>query len=228
MSLRSFASLLILFVTPLSAAAPRVLAWDDAVAARELAMVRGKEILELENLHPSKRSDPLPLRGEGPLFLRALDRDGPEGEPVQLECPTAEGLSHPLMLLMPDEKHPTGLRIIALNDDPAGFRWGTYRFLNATPKALALRLEDKSVRIPSGWKATDLRLTGETRGIGVMIATLENLKRPIYSAVWEHNPEMRTLCFIVPGTDPRLGPIEIKAVPQDRTNFDLDSKEKDE
>lgn len=217
--------ILLCILTPLSAAPPRVLAWDDAVAARKLALVRGKEVVELEGLHPSKRSEPLKLGGEGPLMLRALDRTSDEGTPAQRECPSADNLDHPLLLVMPDEDHPTGLRIVALNDDPQGFRWGTYRFLNATPKPLALRLENKSVRLPSGWKPTDLRLTGETRGIGAMIAALESLKRPLYSAVWEHDPDVRTLCFIVPGTDPRLGPIEIKAVPQERATFALEAEE---
>ena len=214
-----------LLLLPLSAAPPRVLAWNNEVAARELALVRGKEQVTLEGLHPSKRSPAIRLRGEGKIFLRALDRSSDENPVVQRECAIGEGLTHPLLILMPAEKDPTGLRIVVFNDDPAGFRWGSYRFLNATPKPLALRLENEAVRLASGWKATDIRLSGKTRGVGAMIAAQDNLKKPLYSAVWEHDPDTRTLCFIVPGTDPRLGPIEIKAVPETRTGFELDQRE---
>ncbi|BCX48850.1 hypothetical protein HAHE_27580 [Haloferula helveola] len=218
---------LILFLclhSALTAAAPRVLVWDDSVASRELALARGREQVELSNLHPSKRSEPIRLKGTGPIFLRALDRNSEDEGPVQRECAISESLAHPLLLLMPDEKDATGIRVVVFEDDPSGFQWGSYRFLNATPKTLALRLEDRAEKIPGGWKPVDIRLTGETRGIGVMIAPLENLKRPHYSAVWEHEPETRTLCFIVPGTDPRLGPIAIKAVPQSRKSFELELK----
>lgn len=51
---------------------------------------------------------------------------------------------------------------------------------------------------------------------------LANLKCPLYSAVWEHDPGTRALCFIVPGSAPLSGPVQIKAVLKDKLAFELD------
>ena len=40
--------------------------------------------------------------------------------------------------------------------------------------------------------------------------------RAIYSAVWEYDSELRMLVFLVPGDDPRLGPVGMKMIPEDR------------
>jgi hypothetical protein len=111
-----------------------------------------------------------------------------------------------------------------MDDNPAGFNWGTYRFFNATPKELVVQLEKKAVRVPAGWKPVDLDLGGETRGIGARIALSESIEKPIYSAVWEYNTEVRTLCFLVPGTDLRLSPVAFKAVPEDRLTLQLETQ----
>ena len=41
-------------------------------------------------------------------------------------------------------------------------------------------------------------------------------EQPFYSAMWEHNTFQRMLVFLVPGEDARLGPVAIKAIPEDR------------
>lgn len=216
--IRRLLSILPLLLVPcLCSAAPalRALAWDEEVAARKLALVRGESMRELANLHPTKRSDGVKLSGEGPLLLRALDRNAPDGEPVQRVIPLSESVTHPLLVLLPDPADATGIRVIVFDDNPAGFRWGAYRFLNATPRELAVRLERKTVRVPPGWKPVDLDLGGATRGIGALLG-LPGAKEPLYSAVWEYDTGVRTLCFLVPGTDPRSSPVGIKAVPENR------------
>ena len=86
-------------------------------------------------------------------------------------------------------------------------------------------MERKAVKVPAGWKAVDLNLGGETRGIGARVALAESIEKVLYSAVWEYDANARTLCIIVPGTDPRLGPIAFKAVPEDKIGYELDTKE---
>jgi hypothetical protein len=125
---------------------------------------------------------------------------------------------------MPDKGDPTGLRVFVFNDDPAGFAWGSYRFLNATPKELVVQLEKKAVKVPTGWKAVDIDLGGETRGIGARVALAESIEKPLYSAVWEYDTGIRILCFIVPSTDPRLGPVTMKAIPEDKRTMELEDK----
>lgn len=207
----------------------RVLAWDDAVAARKLALVRGESAVEITAMHPSKRTGMIRLKGAGPVMLRALDKPaGDDGLPVQRECRVPEGMSHPLLLVMTDDAHPTGVRVVVFDDNPANFPWGAFRFLNATPKELVVQLEQKAIKLPAGWKPVNLDLGGETRGIGARLALAESIEKPIYTAVWEHDAMIRTLCFIVPATDPRMGVIEVKAVPENRRTLELEAQfEKD-
>jgi hypothetical protein len=211
---------------PLSAAeAPRVLAWDDAVAARKLALVSGASSIDITGMHPSKRTGPLRLKAGGPLMLRALDRPaGADGKPIERACAVPAAIAKPLLVLLPDDSHPTGLRVLVADDNPAGFRWGSYRFLNATSKNLVVQLEKKAVRVPQGWKPVDLDLGGEKRGFGARVALEETIETPVYTAIWEYDPEVRTLCFVVPGTDPRLGPVAFKAVPEDRITLQLEAE----
>ncbi len=203
----------------------RVLAWDDQMAAREVALVSGKSTVEIEGMHPLKRTPPLRVPGAGPFAVRALDKgSGPDGAPIEVACAIPETLRHALLVLLPDDKHPTGLRPLVIDDNPAGFRWGSYRFLNTTSRELLAELEGKVVRVPPGWKPIDVRLAGDPRGFGVRIGLADAPDRPLYSAVWELETDVRTLVFIVPGTDPRTGPLAFKAVPENRRGLEAERR----
>jgi hypothetical protein len=216
MILRLAACLLALF-PQLVSAAPRALAWDEAVAARKLAVAAGSTSTEITNLHPQKRSPAIMIRGEGPFTLRALDKPaGPDGKPVERPLAIPAGMRYPLIVLLPDQAHPVGVNATVVDDNPSGFRWGAYRFFNATPKDLVLRLENKVVRLPQGWKPVDIDLGGANRGVGAAVALADATDRPLYSAIWEYRDDTRVLCFLVPGTDPRLSPVAFKAIPEDR------------
>jgi hypothetical protein len=222
---RLFLSLAVL-LPGLAGAAPalRVLPWDDEIAARKFALVSGESVVEIVNLHPAKRSGYIRVSGSAPVFLRALDKQGADGKPAQRACTLPESMQHPLLLLLPDEKDPTGVRTVFFDDDPAGFRWGGYRFLNATRSQLDVQLERKIVRVPPGWKPVDLHIGGETRGIGTRLGLPGKLAKPLYSAVWEFDTEVRTLCFLIPSEDARRGPIMVKAVVEDRKSMELEAK----
>jgi hypothetical protein len=208
-----------------SAAPPiRILAWDSEIAARPLALVCGESVVEVRDMHPEKRTPTLRLSGDGPVKIRVLDLKNAEGKPVERACDIPESVSRPLLVVMPDKADPSGLRVFVFNDDPAGFRWGSYRFLNATPKELVVQLEKKAVKVPIGWKAVDLDLGGETRGVGARVALSEAIQKPLYSAIWEYDTGIRILCFIVPSTDPRLGPVTMKAVSEDKRTLELEEK----
>ena len=198
--------------------AVRVLAWDSEVASRKIALVRGKATLEITGMHPDKRSFPLRVEGDGPILLRALDKpfDG-NGRAAEIACPIPGSVVHPLVILLSDPSHPTGLRVKVLNDNPEDFPWGVYRFLNATPRELVVQLEKKAIKLPTGWTPVDLNMGGETRGAGAMIALADHMDKILYSAVWDYDPGVRTLCIIVPAADPQSGPIKIKAVSEIRS-----------
>jgi hypothetical protein len=195
----------------------RLLAWDDAVAARKIAFQNGTTVVEVADLHPNKRSDALDGgTGGSPLQLVALDRDSKDGKPVAVEIKLAAGILKPLVLILPDPKHPTGLRPFVVEDDATNFGWGTIRFINATGKALLVRHDKTIKKLPAAWTPVDVDPGGEARNTGVQVAMPEDIKSILYSAVWEHDPEIRKLVFVVPGREARTGVVEFKIIPEDR------------
>ena len=222
--IRVLIPILALLGTAPAAQPPRALAWDDSVATRKLSLVAGKSSVELGAMHPSQRTAPLRIKGDGPLVIRADDRNGADGTPVTRPCPIPESVVKPLIVLLPDPKDPTGIRPLVLDDDPDSFRFGEFRFLNATPKELVVQLEKQAKRVPPGWKPTDILLEGDRRGIGARVALGEAIETALYTAVWEHNPDVRTLCIMVPGDDPRLSPVLFKAIPEDRIILELEAE----
>ena len=206
------------------AAPPRVLAWDDDIAGRKLALVSSSDLVPITGMHPSKRTTSLRLKGVAPFAIRAMDKSpAADGKPIQIEIALPPTIKNPLILLMPDASHATGLRPLVIEDSPEGFHWGMYRFLNATPKELTVQLEQKAVRVPAGWKPVDIDLGGETRGFGVSIALTDALDKPLYSAVWEYDKNARTLCILVVGTDARNSPVGLKAIPEDKLSVELEA-----
>ena len=195
----------------------RFLAWDDSVAARKIGFQNIKGVSELQDLHPSKRSATLEgTAGESPLQLIALDRPGPEGKPATLEIKAPAGIQSPLVLILPDAKHLTGLRLFVIEDNSSNFGWGTVRFINATGKALLIR-QDKTIKaLPDTWTPVDVDPGGKARNMGMQLVARDDLKAILYSAVWEHDPDVRKLVFVVPGTDVRTGAVEFKIIPENR------------
>jgi hypothetical protein len=38
----------------------------------------------------------------------------------------------------------------------------------------------------------------------------------LYSAVWEHDPQVRKLIFVLSGTNPQTKAVELKVIPEDQ------------
>jgi hypothetical protein len=53
--------------------------------------------------------------------------------------------------------------------------------------------------------------------LGLPVALAEAIEQSLYSAVWEYDPNVRTVVFMVSGEDPRLSPVAFKAIPEDKT-----------
>jgi hypothetical protein len=217
---RSFITLLLgalVFHSTLLAAPIRFLPWDDGVATRKIALQSAKGLTDIVDLHPDKRTAPIDgAAGEVPLQLVALDRTSADGKPVTVELKSINGMQAPLVLILPDPKHPTGLRPFVIEDNATNFGWGTLRFINATGKALLVR-QDKVVKaLPDAWTPVDVDPGGAARNMGIQMAARDNLKDILYSAVWEHSPDVRKLVFVLPGADTRTGAVDLKVIPEDR------------
>lgn len=209
--------ILVSLAAPLSAVPLRFLPWDDEVAARKLALGGGKAETALPEMHPHKRSKPLAITlGETPPLLIALDRKGADGKPLSVVIKVAQGMISPLVLILSDPKNPAGLRTFVVEDNPTTFPWGTSRFINATSKQLLIRQEKIVTPLPPGWTPVDTSPGGEARNVGVQVAARDDLKSILYSSVWEYDPQIRKLIFIIPGGDERTGAIEMKIIPESR------------
>lgn len=209
----------------------RFLAWDEKVAARPLAVLgsgdEGKGETTIKDLHPLKRSPAVDAKlKEANLLLRVLDKKDAEGKPVDFSVQVAANLTRPLVLLLPDAKAASGLRGFVLEDDVANFPWGSFRFLNGTGKDLGVALGSMSKPLAAGWIPLDF-LPGGDKPLPVEIAIKDkNLPapKPAYSAVWKADPNVRRLVFLIPGTEPRLGPLAIKIIPEDRKALDIEAE----
>ena len=204
-------------VTSAHAVPIRFLPWDDAIAARKIAFSDGTDVTELKDLHPHKRSKTLKwTAGEVPPVLVALDRTSPDGKPVTAPIKFTAGMTSPLVLILPDAAAPSGLRCFVIEDSSGRFGWGTLRFINATGRDLLIR-EDKAIKpLPKTWTAVDISPGGQKRNIGIQMASPADLKAILYSSVWEHDPDVRKLIIVVPGTDAGSGAVDLKIIPEDR------------
>ena len=71
------------------------------------------------------------------------------------------------MLILPDAAHPSGLRGIVVEDDSAGFPWGSLRLINVTDIPLLLRCHKEEKPLPVTTTPVDLAPGGEARNLGV-------------------------------------------------------------
>lgn len=207
-----------LLASPLFAIPVRVLAWDMTIAERSLAIGDANKNSKIMAMHPTQRTGTYEVStGDAPSGLVALDKKSPEGKPLISPIKIPAGMKHPLLVLLPDEKSPTGIRSVALEDDTAGFSWGTTRFINAMPKEVIFVQEKKGTSLPPSWTPIQISPGGEDRSMEVKMFYRDKPESPIYSAVWDQSSEIRKLVFLLPGeADGRLGPVATKIIIEDR------------
>ncbi len=204
-------------VSSLHAIPVRILAWDSDIAEMHLAIGDSKGNTVIAAMHPSKRTSSYQVTaGETPPVLVALDKKGPDGKPFTSPIKIPEGIKQPLLVVLPDAKAPTGIRVFVMDDDATGFSWGSTRFINALGKEVVFVHEKKILALPPSWNPVQLEPGGETRNMEVKLFFRDQPQRAVYSAVWEHNTDLRMLVFLLPGEDPRLGPVSMKMIPEDR------------
>jgi hypothetical protein len=195
----------------------RVLAWNDEIAGRKLAIIDAKSSVTIAAMHPSKRTKPYHVTAEDkPVVIQALDRTDKDGKPAASQILIPQGTKQPLLLLLPDEKAATGLRLYVIDDDTADFPWGGIRFINASGKKLAFVFEKKTVILPASWTPVSVNPGGVSRNMETQLFIFDQPAVPVYSAIWEQQQDVRMLIFIVPGEDPRLGPVAMKMISEDR------------
>lgn len=194
----------------------RFLPMNEEVAGRKIGLHDSKGLTELKDLNPKKRSKSYQCStGDSPATLVALDRERPGGRPSGVEITFAPGLKSPLVLILPDADHPSGIRAITVEDGDA-FPWGGLRFVNATKGPLMIRCEKETVAIPESFAVLEIAPGGDARNIGVQLFSEEEPDAILYSAVWEHDPTLRKVIFIVAAEDPLAKELTLEIIPQDK------------
>lgn len=199
------------------AASIRFVPLNEEVAALKIAVKDAKKTTTLKDLNPLKRSIAYPFTiSETPLQLVALDRKAPDGKPESVGIALAPGIKLPLVLILPDLQHPSGLRAIAIDDSTSAFPWGSIRFLNTTGNPLTIRFGTDLKPLPAGDKVVNITPDGPTRRVGVQLFVEEKPDEILYSAVWEHDPKVRKLIFVLPGTNSQTKAVELRVIPEDQ------------
>ncbi len=203
--------------TALHAAAVRFIALNDEIAASKLSVRDSKTTTVLKDLSSQKRSMTYPCTlGKKPLLLVALDRMDAEGKPATVEIVLPPAMKSPLVVILPDPQHPTGLRVIALDDSSTGFPWGSLRLFNASAISLMIHYGSEEKALTDSGLPVDIIPGGEARNVGVQLFNEKEPTKVLYSAVWEHDPNLRKLIFIVPGADAKMQAVELKIIPEDQ------------
>jgi hypothetical protein len=203
--------------SPAAARSIRFLPLSEEIAERKIGLQDGGKITELKELNPRKRSAPHGLaKGDVPPSLVALDRQRPMGKPSGVEIILGKDLKSPLVLILEDTAHASGLRVVVMDDAEEGFPWGALRFVNLADKPLMVRCEAATKSIPKAFGIIDLTPGGDARNLGVQLFSEKEPDAVLYSAVWEHDPKLRKLIFIMPGENQASQELTLNIIPQDQ------------
>jgi hypothetical protein len=199
----------------LAAQTVRFVPLNDEIAATKIGIQDAKGITKLKDLNPQKRSIAYKCKpGKIPLKLVAMDRPDATGKPATVEITLPESIKVPLILILSDPGHASGLRTIAIEDSNVGFTWGSLRFINVTPGALMVRCGAEVKQLPEGNTPTDFLPGGDARNMGVQLFKEEEPDKILYSGVWEHDPKIRKLIVITSGPDPTVKELGLLVIPE--------------
>lgn len=219
--------LLLLLSSPVLAIQLRVLPWDHELAERKLALAFGGKTVAIEGMHPSARSPALTIPpGAENLRLVDLEATGQDGGLLSHPLLLDHTLRTTLIVLVPSPKSPMGLRPFAMNDDPNVFRWGSFRFLNATGKKLVFVCEKKPVALGTNLVPQSFAPGGQSRNLPVKLYLHSVPEKPFYSSIWEYKDTLRQLVIVVPKQGATgEGLVDFKFVIEDRRDRNSDQKE---
>lgn len=220
MSLSKIVTLGLMALLPLGglmAQSIRFIPLNDEIAAAKIGVHDAKGTTSIKDLNSQKRSIPYKCKpGKTPIELVAMDRLDAAGKPAAVEIALPATVKVPLVLILPDAQHPSGLRTITIEDSNTGFPWGCLRFLNVTGGKLMIRYSTEVKPLPDGNTPTDIIPGGDARNMGVQFFKEEEPEKILYSGVWEHDPNIRKLIVITPGADPSVKALDLQVLPEDK------------
>ncbi|RYD31280.1 MAG: hypothetical protein EOP87_15035 [Verrucomicrobiaceae bacterium] len=197
-----------MFLALPSGAVPiRVLPWDDQVASMRIALVDAAGSKEVEAMHPSKRTRTYEVSpGEQGAVVEVVGKKTPDGKPCQEKLVVPANAKRILLLVLPDGKSTSGIRLHVIEDDETDFPWGSTRFVNATGRKLVFSAEKKAVEIPASWNPVLVNPGGAERNLEVRLFFREEREKSFYSAVWQYARDVRTENLLFHISDPEGNP----------------------
>jgi len=195
----------------------RFLPLNDAIAARSIGIEDENGLTQLRDLNAKKRSKAYTCTiGDTPLALLALDRQRPNGKPSGVDVIIPAGMKSPLVLMIQDDEHATGLSTFVTEDDVAAFAWGTLRFVNTTDMMLMIRCDKETKPLAAAVSTIDIALEGDSRNIGVQIFAEEKPDLILFSAIWEYDPNIRKVVVITAVDGSESEELALEIIPQDQ------------
>ena len=88
--------------------------------------------------------------------------------------------------------------VIVLEDDHSNFPFGSFRFINASGKKIAIHISEEQLTLAVGESKT-VKVKASTKDLGVDIGSYveeEDKWQKGYSSMWGHRENLRTLVFI--------------------------------
>ena len=139
----------------------------------------------------------------GPNLIFYADRLDEDGKPIPEAIVQIPPGASQLLLFFNKLESPNHLglnyEIMALKDDFEGFPLGTFRFINATSRELAVKISDEKIALPIGSsQIVEVSPTGKDLGVDIATYLVEDeMWTRAYSNRWGHRENLRTLVFVV-------------------------------
>jgi hypothetical protein len=181
----------------------RLISWDSEIS--DLQMQNGDGKVAPVRILPNGRSPFYTYEGPGPVAF-GRQKSGPDGKPVFEEAvtvPIKEFSERTLLMLAPNPDARGRYFATGFDDTDAALPPGTYRFVNLSPKQLAIKCGDGSGAVaPKEALTLKARTTDNPEIMPVEIwAKSDAGYQRVYSNRWPYGPATRTLVFVyfVPG-----------------------------
>ena len=141
----------------------------------------------------------------GPNIIFYGDRVDEEGKPIaEAIADLPIGATQVLLFfnkLKNTNESGQNYDVSVLKDDHSDFPFGSFRFVNASGKILAVKISEEQLTLAVGESKT-VKVKASTKDLGVDIAAYvkdEDKWQKGYSSMWGHRENLRTLVFIANG-----------------------------
>jgi Ca-activated chloride channel family protein len=201
----------------------RFLAWDESLVSQKIMVMKDKERGQLiRDLHSLNLSINYQVAANEPLKLYPEGKSNPDGSPAILDVPL-NGFTKPLVIIIPNDKVSSGLAAIAIEDNEANFKWGSYMVFNATREDLVMVVDKVPTKIPVGFKPVSITPKNINGPASIELRPVKDLKRVVYLESWQGAEDVRRLAIIVPGKDTALGGYVLKIIPEEKIKQDQEN-----